>query len=114
VPTGQWSDEKTARPLYNELRSLDGSAVTISLCQQIVARPALEVRLLLLAIKLGIEGSEDDLIAVLFVYGDKTMAEDYLNSGSTVLAEGAAKWAMANHYRISRGPGSSRSAWGRF
>jgi hypothetical protein len=111
---GQWSNRSKARPAYDDLRMLNSKAVTISLCQQVVARPKLQTRILLLAIKLGINGSEDELIAVLFVYGNKSMAEDYLNSGSGKLADGGRKWAAVNGYRISTGYGSHRSGWGSF
>ncbi len=111
---GQWSDRSKARPAYDDLRMLNSKAVTISLCQQVVARPELQTRILLLAIKLGINGSEDELIAVLFVYGNKSMAEDYLNSGSGKLADGGRKWAAAHGYQISTGYGSHRSGWGSF
>jgi hypothetical protein len=111
---GQWSDISKARAGYDDLKMLNSKAVTISLCQQVVARPTLQTRILLLAIKLGIDGSEDELVAVLIVYGNKFMAEDYLNSGSGKLAAGGRKWAAANGYRVSTGHGSNRSGWGRF
>ena len=53
---GSWTDVRKARTMYYELRTLNKKAVTISLCQQVVARPQLQVQILLLAIKLGIEG----------------------------------------------------------
>lgn len=111
---GQWSNRSKARAGYDDLKMLNSKAVTISLCQQVVARPKLQTRILLLAIKLGIDGSEDELVAVLFVYGNKFMAEDYLNSGSGRLSAGGRKWAAAHGYRISTGQGSHRSGWGRF
>jgi hypothetical protein len=112
--SGSWTDTARARPLYDKLESSNGKAVTISLCQQIVAHPELQTRLLLLAIKLGIAGSEDDLIALLFEYGDKTMAEDYLNCGSSALEDGGRRWANANGYNVMTGYGSHRSGWGSF
>lgn len=112
--SGSWTDSSQARPLYDKLLSLDRKAVTISICQQIVARPELQTRILLLAIKLGIPGSEDDLIAVLFVYGDRSMAEDYLNCGSSKLSDGGRRWANAHGYNVRTGYGSHRSRWGGF
>ncbi len=112
--SGEWSDSSKARRLYNELLAMNSKAVTIALCQQVVAHPELQTRLVLFAIKLGLKGSEDDLVAVIFVYGDKSMAEDYLNSGSSTLADGAERWATAHRYRVSRGRGSARAGWGRF
>lgn len=112
--SGKWNDSSKAHKMYNELLTLEKKAVIISLCQQIVARPILQTRIVLLAIKLGIKGSEDELIGVLFEYGNVPMAEDYLNSGSSILAEGARRWARANGYSVSSGFGSSRSGWGKF
>lgn len=112
--SGTWTQASTARVKYDELCTLNKKAVTISLCQQVVARPLLKTRILLLAIKLGIEGSENELVGVLFEYGDKSMAEDYLNSGSGTLAEGGRRWANAHGYRVSTGYGSHRSGWGKF
>lgn len=112
--SGKWSNRSEARAKYNELLSLNKKAVTISLCQQIVARPKLQIRILLLSIKLGIEGSQNELIGVLFEYGNKSMAEDYLNSGSGELAAGGRRWANAHGYQVSTGFGSNRSGWGRF
>lgn len=111
---GSWTESYKARTSYDELLTLNKKAVTISLCQQIVARPQLQIQILLLAIKLGISGSEDELVNVLLEYGDKTMAEDYLNSGSGKLSEGGRRWANARGYRISTGFGSHRSGWGQF
>ena len=112
--SGSWTDSSQARLLYDKLLSLDRKAVTISICQQIVARPELQTRILLLAIKLGIPLSEDDLIAVLFVYGDTGMAEDYLNCGSGKLSDGGRRWAIAHGFNIRTGDGSHRSRWGGF
>jgi hypothetical protein len=100
--------------LYEGLRAANGKAVAISLCQQVVAHPELQTRLVLLGIKLGIAGSEDELIAVLFEYGDRVMAEDYLNSGSATLADGARRWAQAHGYQVLTGFGSNRAGWGQF
>ncbi|MBF0608911.1 MAG: hypothetical protein HQL61_15340 [Magnetococcales bacterium] len=111
---GNWSNQSEARNRYDELLSVNKKAVTISLCQQVVAQPTLQTRILLLAIKLGIDGSEEELVAVLFAYGDKSMAEDYLNSGSGKLNEGGRRWAAAQGYSVSTGDGSNRSGWGRF
>ncbi len=111
---GGWTDSASGRALYNELRTMAGKAVTISLCQQVIARPELQTRLVLLGIKLGIAESEDELVAVLFEYGEKSMAEDYLNSGSPALADGARRWAQGHGYGVSTGFGSHRAGWGQF
>jgi hypothetical protein len=111
---GHWQDRSVGRIKYNNLLSLDKKAVTISLCQQITARPKMQTRLVLLAIKLGITGSEDEIVAVLFEYGNKSMAEDYLNSGSGILAAGGRKWANSHGYNVNSGYGSNRAGWGSF
>ncbi len=111
---GSWNNDAAARTMYGHLKKLNNHAVTISLCQQIVAHPELQTKILLLAIKLGLPASERDLVGVLFVYGDKMMAEDYLNCGSWELADGARTWARANGYEIATGYGSHRSGWGAF
>ncbi|MCP4954383.1 MAG: hypothetical protein GY919_02010 [Photobacterium aquimaris] len=51
---------------------------------------------------------------VLKKYGNKSMAEDFLNSGSEILAEGGRSWARAHGLTVARGKGSHRSTWGRF
>lgn len=112
--SGGWTDTGLGRTCYNELRSSDGKAVKVSLCQQVLAHPELQTRIVLLAIKLGISGSENELVGILLVYGDKSMAEDYLNSGSSLLNDGGHRWASAHGYNIRSGYGSHRSNWGRF
>jgi len=111
---GSWSDISKARIAYDRLLAQNNHAVAISVCQQIMANPKHQLKLIFLAIKLGLPGSEDDLVKVLFVYGDKPMAEDYLNSGSSALENGGRDWAASHGYKISTGPGSHRSGWGRF
>lgn len=111
---GNWKDRSEGRRLYDSLRARDKKAVTISLCQQVVARPKMQTRLILLAIKLGLEGSQDELVAVLFEYGNKSMAEDYLNSGSGTLSAGGRRWANSHGYNVTSGYGSHRAGWGSF
>lgn len=112
--SGDWTDATLGRTRYDELRSSNGKAVKISLCQQVLAHPELQTSIVLLAIKLGISGSENELVGVLFEYGDVSMAEDYLNSGSSLLNDGGYRWANANGYNVRRGFGSHRSNWGSF
>ncbi len=79
--------------------------MTISVCQQIVVHSEFQIRILLLAIKLGIAGSKDAPVALLFEYEDKATAEDYLNCGCDALADGARQWASANGYEVMTGLG---------
>ena len=60
------------------------------------------------------QGTQSPLNDLLMKYGDKSMAEDYINSGSKELHEGGAAWARANGYSIRAGPGSHRVGWGSF
>lgn len=72
------------------------------------------IRTLFLTVKLGISDSEEKLITALNEYGDKEMAEDFLNSGSQKLHDGGSEWANVHGYFISTGMGSHRVAWGKF
>ncbi len=108
-----WSDRAKARPIYDELKRMNGLIVTKAVVRKVTAGED-RLRVLFLAVKLGITGSEEHLNAVLQTYGDKNMAEDYLNSGSPLLNEGAKRWANEHGYSINAGGGSHRVAWGRF
>ena len=81
---------------------------------QVIKNEAMRLQTLILAIKLGIQGSEEKLASLLTVYGDKSMAEDYLNCGSSVLDKAGRRWARGHGYTISTGPGSHRATWGKF
>ena len=111
---GEWSDPSMGRTLYVGLKSQQDRYVVNALVLQIVQSDQIRLQVLLLAIKLGIAGSEEKLVDILMVYGDKSMAEDYLNCGSDALADGARKWAKARGFNILTGPGSHRSGWGQF
>lgn len=71
-------------------------------------------RLLHLAIKLGVFGSEKKLGEILHGYGTPAMATDYLNSGSAVLRAAAEEWAARHHYEVLWSGGTQRVSWGRF
>jgi hypothetical protein len=109
-----WIDRDRGRNLYDNLRGSEKKYVTNSLVLQVIKNQRMRLRILILAIKLGIEDSEERLANLLMVYGDKTMAEDYLNCGSSALDAAGRNWASAHGYRIHTGPGSHRAAWGRF
>jgi len=111
---GNWTERNRARELYNHLRDLEAKYVTNALVLQVIKDEPMRLRILILAIKLGIQGSEEKLASLLMVYGNKSMAEDYLNCGSSVLDAAGRKWAGAHGYAISTGPGSHRATWGRF
>ena len=54
------------------------------------------------------------LSGTFLIYGDESMAEDYLNSGSRLLANAGREWARAHGYNVSTGFGSHRATWGDF
>lgn len=47
-------------------------------------------------------------------HADVSMAEDYINSGSSGLYDIGKKWADENGYYIMTGLGSNRVQWGEF
>lgn len=108
-----WTQRSEARRLYDALKSMDGNIVIKAIVRQVIDDEN-RLRVLLLAVKLGISGSEERLNNALQTYGDKSMAEDYLNSGSQLLYAGGQRWAARRGYTIGSGTGSHRVAWGRF
>lgn len=110
---GDWTDAAKARPIYDELKGMDGSIVTKAIVRRVTGGQD-RLRLLFLAVKLGIPGSEQHLNELLQAFGDESMAEDYLNCGSQLLYEGAKRWATERGYSINAGGGSHRVAWGQF
>jgi hypothetical protein len=108
-----WIDAKTGRKIYDILKTTQGNLVTDSVAKFIYANKNRQ-KVLFLAVKLGIPGTQKKLNNLLLNYGDKKMAEDYLNSGSKELHSGGEDWARANGYFIATGPGSHRVTWGNF
>ncbi|MEI6297390.1 MAG: hypothetical protein WCO84_07180 [bacterium] len=53
-----------------------------------------------------------ELRNLLLRYGDKTLAEDYLNCGKSELADAAREWGSAHGYNVKTGSGSHRVRWG--
>jgi hypothetical protein len=53
-------------------------------------------------IQRGEPGSEDALIQALNAYGDKDMAEAFLNRGNSALEAAARQWAVAHGYQVIR------------
>jgi hypothetical protein len=60
----------------------------------------------------GDESRIPEVVDLIESYGNKTLAEDYLNCGQPDLDEGATKWADERGYSISMGAGSNRAVWG--
>jgi hypothetical protein len=63
-------------------------------------------------IRRGVAGSDSVLVDFLFVFGDKTMAEDYLNSGNATLSAAAGEWAKLSSYRIVGARNYPGPRWG--
>lgn len=63
-------------------------------------------------IRNGDENRIGDLGDMLERYGDKRLAEDYVNSGHPDLASAARAWARKRGYSEDTGSGSSRAHWG--
>lgn len=60
----------------------------------------------------GDPGTEDALIEALDKAGDRSMAEEFINSGNQKLHDAGADWAVTNNFEIDYEPGSSGAAWG--
>ena len=108
-----WVDRDKGLEIYQVLKDMDIGMVISALVYRIYT-PENRLQSLFLAVKLGIPGTEELLVSVLMSVGDEGMAEDYLNSGSSALADGAKRWAAQNGYSIKTGLGSHRAAWGEF
>jgi hypothetical protein len=110
-----WIDRDSGRRIYDRLQATKPELVVNAIALQVISgQQESRLQVLFLAIKLGIPGSEAKLASVLLGYGDKPMAEDFLNSGSSKLSAAGVDWAYKHGYRISTGPGSHRASWGRF
>jgi hypothetical protein len=110
---GTWLDAVEGRVVYDKLKTLQPRLYNPALVRRILAGHDRR-RLLFLAIKLGVRGSEQRLADVLRAMGTKAMAVDYLNAGPPVLRKEAEAWAKRNGYRIHY-TGTTRSvSWARF
>ncbi len=63
-------------------------------------------------IRRGDETRIPEIADLLEPYGDKTLAEDYVNCGQPDLSDAALLWAGSRGYSAFRGNGSSRASWG--
>ncbi len=108
-----WIDLVKGKRIYDMLKSYDSQALADSMTRVVLIQIDRR-KVLFLIVKLGIPGTERTLNNLLMRYGDKSMAEDYLNCGSAQLREGGEAWARAKGFRIMTGPGSHRVGWGSF
>ena len=109
-----WTDRAEARVVYNLIKRYDDTSVVDSLVRKVIEDQTHRLHVLFLGIKLGISGSQIRLNQTLAEHGDKKMAEDFLNAGSSELYEGGKRWANAHGYSIETGMGSHRASWGSF
>jgi len=63
-------------------------------------------------IRLGDESRIPEMVDLLEGYGDKILAEDYLNCGQPDLDAAAQMWARRRGYDVGVGYGSHRATWG--
>jgi hypothetical protein len=63
-------------------------------------------------IRHGDESRIPEMVDLLEGYGDKTLAEDYLNCGQPDLGAATRKWANRRGYSVGIGAGSHRATWG--
>ena len=111
---GEWINIQKARPLFFKLKQQKQKFLVNALVLRIIRSPSVRPQAIALSVKLGIPESEEKLGAIIMVFGNTKMAEDYLNSGSSILHQWAIKWANANGYYIKPVPGTSRIRWGQF
>ena len=104
-----WLDEKRARRGYDTLKKVKETFVIDSL-GRLIFNQNIRLRVLFLGIKLGIPGTQERLNSSLMQNGDKNMAEDFLNSGSSELHECGKRWANEHGYSIGSGMGSHRAS----
>ncbi|MGC2062407.1 MAG: hypothetical protein WA610_05465, partial [Thermodesulfovibrionales bacterium] len=63
-------------------------------------------------IRRGDESRIPEMVDLLEGYGDKTLAEDYLNCGQPDLDASGRVWANKRGYSVGTGAGSHRATWG--
>lgn len=110
---GVWQEPDDGFRIYHRLRNTRGLIYNPAVVRQVL-EPGRRRELLILAIKVGKPGSQERLAEALDAFGDKTMAEDYLNAGSPLLQQAAQRWARQHDYKIFRSPGAVSIVWGRF
>lgn len=114
--TRAWGETRIARQVYDLAEQCDASAVSAAAAGAVASPGGVidKSSVVVFVVKLGRPGTETDLAALLEQCGDKQLAEDYLNSGSEVLAQAAKQWAADHGYEIESGTGSTRAAWGQY
>jgi len=108
-----WVDQQRGRQIYDMLKNYDSQTLADSMTRVVLIQID-RLKVLFLIVKLGVHGTQQPLNNLLMRYGDKSMAEDYLNCGSRELYEGGAAWGRSRGMYIRSGPGSHRVGWGNF
>lgn len=111
-----WINEERGWELYTVLRGCEPRIYNPALVRAFL-RDRHPRRFVCLAVKVGMVGSETQLGQMLygmdFATG-KNLATIFLNSGSSVLADHAHRWAYANGCKVVPHPGGASAQWGRF
>lgn len=110
-PVGSWTNETAGRIACTRLRRLPTDLFLAALERVGTSDPARK-RAVLLAIKLGIPGTEEVLNELLWRLGDHAIAEIYLNCGSPQLRAYGEAWLVQHGYTIVSGTGYHYVAWG--
>ncbi|MBK8180455.1 MAG: hypothetical protein IPK67_16495 [Planctomycetes bacterium] len=63
-------------------------------------------------IRRGNESRIPEMVDLLEIYGDQSLAEDYLNCGQPDLYGAGVAWAHKRGFDVGQGNGSNRAAWG--
>lgn len=112
-----WVDEARGRVLYEKLK-LRSSRVYNPALVRLFLRERHRRRLIGLAVKVGMPGSQERLALILGTQFSgsegKGIANIYLNSGSGELADAATRWAQANGYQITSRVSDAVARWGAF
>lgn len=93
---GNWTDKVKGKQIYDALQIMSAETVARALIELVADNNPNRLQILFLGVKLGLRGSQEGLIKLLMAFGDKQMAEDYLNSGSPELRQGGIQWAKAH------------------
>jgi hypothetical protein len=96
----EWTNPNQGRDVYDLIKRYDDNDVIEGLGRKVIEDETNRLHVLFLAIKLEIPGSLECLNQILDFFGDQRMAEDFLNSGSSELHEGADRWASSNGYLV--------------
>ena len=109
-----WSDIFSAATAQSAtVQNLGDAIAAVSLYPSVQTEAKYQVQQACLnLIRLGDESRIPEMAELLEGYGDKTLAEDYLNCGQPDLDGSGRMWGAKRGYNIEVGNGSSRAQWG--